>query len=350
MKKYHIALCAVALSFALILGPLTSSKAISKPIVLKSLIQTPPKGRFAIVFSAYLDEVEKRTNGRIKFERYYSSALAKPPQILEATGAGIADLSLFISNYTPGKVPLATVGSLPCNYEHVWVAAKAFMELYKTIPAMDKEMANNNVKMVTAYGTGPFYCLNNKNIQSLEAMKGLKIAVDGPSGLLIKALGASPVGMPITEVFTALGRGTVDGAVFGPSAITAFGMQDAGKYLWKIILGGGVGPVAINMDKWKNMSPDLQKIMLEAGEDHPKAIEQIYQIEGDNVSLERIKKAGVTVTEATDQEQAEVDRITKESVWSKWAKDLDAKGLPGSQVLEAYLQNLKKYEPLCPFK
>jgi TRAP-type C4-dicarboxylate transport system substrate-binding protein len=321
----------------------------SKQIVLKSLIQTPPKGRFAVAFTAYLDEVEKRTNGRIKFERYYSSALAKPPQILEATGAGIADLSLFIASYTPGRVPLATVGNIPGAYKHSWVATKALLEMYKTIPEMNAEMTKNNVRFVAPYGTGPFYCLNNKNIQSIEDLKGLKIAADGPRGLLVKELGASPVGMPITEIFTALNRGTVDGTIFGPSAITAFGMHEAAKSLWKVNFGGGVGPIAINLDKWNSLPADLQKIMVEVGEDHPKAVEQIYQIDGDNKSLQTIKKAGIRVTEATPEAQAEVDRVTN-GVWKKWAKDLDVKGLPGSLVLEAYLANIKKYEPLCPFK
>lgn len=349
MKRSRIILFVVGLSLMMVGSPLVWAQETPKPLVLKSLIQSPPKIIFSKIFDAYLDDVEKRTKGRVKFERYYSASLAKPRETIEAVGSGIADIAPFVPNFTPGKVPLATVGSLPNAFDHAWVAGKAYLELYKTIPAMGKEMKKNNIKLVSVCGTGLFYCLTTKPVQSLKDLKGMKIATLG-SASIMKAMGAVPIGMPTPDVYMALDKGTIDGAIYGPAAITGFSMQEAAKYLWKIRVGGFVGPIAVNLDKWNSLPADIRKIMLDVGEDQPKAVEQIYQIDGDNASMVKIKKAGVRVTEPTAEAQAEIYRITKEFIWDKWADKLEAKGLPGRLVMETYFKNIKKYKPLCPFK
>ena len=321
----------------------------AKPIVLRSIVQAPAKAKFSKTFDAYLDAVEKKTNGRVKFERYYSGALAKAPQILDALGGGIADIGVFVATYTPGKVPMATVGYLPGAYNHVWVAAKAYLELYDTIPAMQKEMQKNNVRLISVWGTGPYFIFTKKRISSLEDIKGLKLAASGQIGLLVKALGGAAVGLPITESYTAVDRGTIDGVCYGPSAAAAYSIHETAKYLFKLRVGGGVGPIGINLDKFNSLPADIQQIMIEAGKEHPRSVEQIYQIDGDQSSLMKMKKGGLIEVEPSAAMQAQVQNIIESSVWGKWANDLEKKGLPGNMLLNKYQQLLKKYEPMSPF-
>jgi TRAP-type transport system periplasmic protein len=328
---------------------LTSWAYAAKPIVLRSLVQAPAKAKFSKTFDAYLDAVEKKSNGRVKFERYYSGALAKAPQILDAIGGGIADIAVFVATYTPGKVPLATVGYLPGAYNHVWVAAKAYLELYETVPAMQKEMAKNNVRLVTVWGTGPYFIFSKKQLRSLDDIKGLKLAATGQIGLLVKALGASAVGLPITESYTAVDRGTIDGVCYGPSAAAAYSIHEVAKHLFKLRVGGGVGPIGMNLDKWNSLPSDIQRIMIEVGKEHPRSVEQIYQIDGDQSSLMKMKKGGLQVTEPSAAMQSKVQNIIEQSVWGKWANDLEKKGQPGNAILKKYQQLLKKYEPMSPF-
>ena len=332
-----------------LLGFSTGLQAASKPIVLRSLIQAPAKIKFSKTFDAYLDAIEQRSNGRVKFERYYSGSLAKAPQILDAVGGGIADIAVFVATYAPGKLPLATVGYIPGAYDHVWVAAKAYLELYETYPPMQKEMKRNNVRLVSAWGTGPYFIFSKKRLTDLEDVKGLKIAASGQIGLLIKALGGAAVGLPITESYTALERGTIDGVAYGPSAAAGYGVHEIAKNMFKIRVGGGVGPIIFNLDKWRKLPADIQELIIDAGKKHPKSVEQIYQIDGDQASMMKMKKAGLKVTHPTTEMSNRVQQIITQSVWTKWATDLDKKGRPGTKVLNMYLKNLKKYEPMSPF-
>jgi TRAP-type C4-dicarboxylate transport system substrate-binding protein len=82
-------------------------------MILKASIQTPANMPFAQILYWWLDEVEKRSGGRIKFERYPGESLAKAAEQLDALESGMADVSLFVTTYTPGKIPLNTLTALP---------------------------------------------------------------------------------------------------------------------------------------------------------------------------------------------------------------------------------------------
>ena len=57
MKKYRLILFAAMLSLSMFIGPLGFGEAISKPVVLKSLIMTPPMSALSRSFDAYMNEV-----------------------------------------------------------------------------------------------------------------------------------------------------------------------------------------------------------------------------------------------------------------------------------------------------
>ena len=342
MKRHQFIFLATVLFLAFLMSP----SVWAEPVVLKSLTMPPKQAALAKSFDIFLDDIEKRTNGRVKFERYYSSSLAKPNEMLDACGIGIFDIFTAVSDYYPGKLPLATVGGLPGAANSVWVTGKAYLELYKTFPGMEKEMMRNNVKFVSAWGSGTFYLLSKKKVQSLGELKGLKIGAAGNQAKLMKALGATPVALSFNDAFTSLQRGTVDGGIYGPDALLAFGLHEAAKYFWKIPVGGGVQPVAMNMDKWKGLPADIQKAILEAGEDFPKSHEMFYQQKATMGALGALKKMGVTITEPSAETKATLKKISSDQVWNQWAKGMDAKRLPGSKVMDIYLKNIDKYRAM----
>ena len=342
MKRYQFIFLATVLFLAFLMSP----SVWAQPVVLKSLTMPPKQAALAKSFDMFLDDIEKRTDGRVKFERYYSASLARPNEMLEACGIGMFDIFTMVSDYYPGKVPLATVGGLPGAAENVWVTGKAYLEIHKTLPAMEKEMMRNNVKTVSSWGTASFHLLSKKKVQSLEELKGLKIGAAGQQARLMKALGATPVALSFNDAFTALQRGTVDGGIYGPDALLAFGLHEAAKYYWKVTVGGGVQPIAMNLDKWKGLPADIQKIILDAGEDFPKSHENFYQLKATAGALGALKKIGVTITEPSEETKAALKKITREQVWTQWAKGLEAKGQPGSKIMDIYLKALEKYTAL----
>jgi TRAP-type C4-dicarboxylate transport system substrate-binding protein len=324
--------------------------ATTKPMTLKASIQTPAKMPFAQILYWWLDEVEKRSGGRVKFERYPGESLAKAAEQLDALESGMADVSLFVTTYAPGKLPLNTLTALPFSLQYAWVNATAYYQLVQEVPEVKRELDKYNVQLVSSYSTGPYYIFSNKPIQTIADLKGKKLIATGPTAELLKAAGAAPLGIVITESYEALQRGTADGAVYGPSAAGTYNIDEVCKYLVKLPLGGVCGPIGMNTNTWKKLPSDIQTMITNLVPEHAKALHKIYQIDGDEKYMERFKSRGMQIAEPSKELMAEMRKIASEIIWKKWANDQEKRKLPGNEVLEKYIKLLDKNLTLNPFK
>lgn len=320
-----------------------------KQIVLKFASDTPAPASYSVGQEWFLAEVEKRSNGRIKFERYWAESLMPGREHLDATAAGIADISALISAYWPGRVPLSNVTSLPGLSWDLWPTLKAGLEFYR-LPEIEAEWTKLNLKVVTVIGTSNYRILSRAPMNKLDELRGKKVRSLGLQAELLKALGGVPVAIVAPEVFDALDRGTLDGAAAPPSFITAFGFHNAAKYYSNLGLGvGGAWPIAMNMNSWKKLPPDIQKIMLETALPHTDAFARIYQAEGDGSALEKMRGTGVKVIDAPKSELDKIQAAARSQVWEKWAADRNKEGKPGSKVLATWISLVEKYTAQSPY-
>jgi TRAP-type C4-dicarboxylate transport system substrate-binding protein len=218
------------------------------------------------------------------------------------------------------------------------------------VPEVRREFDKYNVHIVSSYSTGPYYIFSNKPIQTMADLKGKKLIATGPTAELLKAAGAAPLGVVITESYEALQRGTADGAVYGPSAAGTYNIDEVCKYLIKLPLGGVCGPIGMNVNTWKKLPPDVQAMIKDIVPEHAKALHKIYQIDGDEKYMERFKSRGMQISEPSQELMAEMRKIASEVIWKKWANDQEKRKLPGGEVLEKYIKLLDKNLALNPFK
>ncbi len=322
----------------------------AKPMVLKASIQTPANMPFAQILYWWLDEVEKRSGGRIKFERYPGESLAKAAEQLDALESGMADVSLFVTTYTPGKIPLNTLTALPFSLQYSWVNATSYYQLIQGMPEVKAEYTKHNVRVVSGYATGPYYVFCTKPIRTFGDFKGKKIIATGPVAELLKAAGSAPLGVVITESYESLQRGTADGAIFGPSAAGTYNMDEVCKYLLKLPMGGICGPIGMNLNTWNRLPKDIQAMIDSLVPEHANALHKIYQIDGDGKFMDRFKTRGVQIADPAPDLMIEMRKIAQDVVWTKWANDQEKRKLPGKKVLETYLKLLDKNMAANPFK
>jgi TRAP-type C4-dicarboxylate transport system substrate-binding protein len=231
----------------------------------------------------------------------------------------------------------------------LWPALKAGLEFLR-LPEIEAEWGKLNLKPVTAIGTANYRILTRMPIHRIEDLKGKKIRSLGLQAELLKALGGVPVGIVASEVFDALSRGTVDGAAAPPSFIIVFGFQNAAKYYSNLALGvGGAWPMAMNLNTWKKLPPDIQKVMQDVSEIHPDAFARIYQAEGDGESWEKMKAAGVRLIESPPGDLDKIKALAKGAIWEKWASERNKEGRPGTKVLNTWLELVEKYIPKSPY-
>lgn len=210
---------------------------------------------------AWAQEIEKRTNGRVKITPYPGQTLTKAPQVYEGVVNGVSDIGMSCFAYTPGRFPLLEGLDLPLGYPSGVVAtqiANEMIEKYKP-----QEVAD--VKFLYVHAHGPGLLATKKPIRTLEEMKGVKVRATGLSGKIVEHLGGMPVNMPQPDTYEALSKGTVD-ATFCP--IETLKGWKQGEVINSVTDTTAIGYttamfVVMNSKRWESLPPDIQKIFTE---------------------------------------------------------------------------------------
>ena len=109
----------------------------------------------------------------------------------------------------------------------------------------------------------------NKEINSVEDLKGLKVRYAGIGGEAMRRLGATPSLLPAADILPSLQSGAIDAAEWvGPWNDYAFGLASVAKYYYTPAFaepGSGI-EVFINKDKFAELPEDLQEIVAVAAQ------------------------------------------------------------------------------------
>jgi len=329
---------------------LCASLASAAPVTLKvSVLWGPSNVYLADAAKWYGDQLFKKTSGQVKSEYFWQSSLAAPKDYMKATRSGITDMAYHVTAYAPAETPLMTVGSLPCIFSNNWAGMRT-MEYLSGLPAVKAKLDANNVVFLAAWSTFPYVVYTAKKpVRKLEDLKGLRIRCIGEQAELFRELGSVPVGISTAESYEALQRGTIDGAIAPLSTIESYKHAEVCKYLTKVPVGGPLQMVIINKDTYNQLGKEVHKAMEEIREGHAAEWVNRYSA-GDLDLLENIlpKKYKWEIISLSNQDW---DAIIKKGGiwWDRWAKDMDAKKLPGTETLKGFLktyeENVKKTPP-----
>jgi len=120
-----------------------------------------------------------------------------------------------------------------------------------------------NAKVMTLWPFGPqvFYC--NKEIRSIDDVRGLKVRSFTPSmAALVQHLGAIPVTLQFSEVYPSLQRGVVDCGVTSPTSGNSGKWPEVTSHFLPLSVSGSVQGHFMNLDHWKRYSPQAQARLL----------------------------------------------------------------------------------------
>src|SRR5262249_40512891 len=119
----------VAVLAAIVLFPLFASGASAQqPITLKVSTFQKEEAAFSTAFKKWADEVTRRTNGRVKFEFFYSGSLLNTVDTAPGVRDGRADIGFTGAVYEPGRLTLSTVDSIPFLTNNVAALGQAYWE------------------------------------------------------------------------------------------------------------------------------------------------------------------------------------------------------------------------------
>lgn len=173
----------------------------------------------------WADKVEKESDGALRIRIYPSMQLGgTPPQLYDQARDGVADLVWTLPGYTAGRFPRLEVFELPFVSAPGGVAnAKAVQEFSAGL--LSDELREVHPIAVWANDQGLIH--SRRKVHGLEDMRGLKIRFPTRlAGEALKALGASPVGMPVPQVPEALAQGVIEAALVPWEVVPALKLHE----------------------------------------------------------------------------------------------------------------------------
>jgi TRAP-type C4-dicarboxylate transport system substrate-binding protein len=311
----------------------------AKAIELSYSVFFPPTHIQAVTAGLWAQEVEKRTNGKVKITMYAGGTLTNPQQCYEGVVNGISDIGMSCFAYTQGRFPLLEGLDLPLGYPNGHVATQVATELSRKY--QPKEVADVRVLYVHAHGPG--LLASKKPVRTLDDVKGLKIRSTGLSQKIVTALGGTPVAMPQGDTYEALSKGVVDATLCPIETLKGW---KQGEVITSVTDATAVGYttamfVVMNKAKWDKLPADVQKTITEINAEWVAKHGQAWD-QADAEGREFVKGLQREMISLTPEQQQQWKDAVK-PVLDAYVAATKAKGLPGEEFLKDAQDLIAKY-------
>ena len=282
------------------------------------------------------DLVEEMSNGQMKITVYGAGEQVPAFGVFDAVSSGSHQMGHSGGYFWKGKVPAAQFFTgvpfgLTADEINAWTNRGGGLELWREI------YEPFNIYPIPAGNTGTqMFGWFNKEINSVEDIKGLKMRIPGIGGEVLKRAGGIPVTLPGGELFTALQTGVIDATEWvGPYNDLTFGFQQTAKYYyypgWHE--PGSMLELLINKDAWDSLPKHLQVIIETASKAVNQDILDEYTARNNKALRELVDVHGVELRRLPDDVIAEFKIIANEILEENASEDETV-----NKVYQSYLK------------
>lgn len=250
------------------------ASAFPKPAIAQNvrewrMVTTWPKNFPGLGTGANLlaEYINKASDGRMKVTVYGAGEIVPAFEAIDAVGNGTVEMGHGAPYYWKGKVAAAQyLAAMPfgltAQEQNAWFQYGGGQEI------ADKIYAKLNCKFFPSGNTGTqMGGWFNKEMNTIDDFKGLKMRIPGLGGEVIQAAGGNVVNLPGGEIPPALQSGAIDATEWvGPYNDLAFGLYKSAKYYY---YPGWHEPATtlenfINLSAWNDLPDDLKAIVEQA--------------------------------------------------------------------------------------
>ncbi len=252
-------LCVIAAA-GLVLGlGIRGASAQDKTFTLKLSHWVPPSHPLQKAIQNWADDIEKASNGTIKYQIYPSQQLGKAFDHYDMARDGIADFAYVNPGYQPGRFPIIAAGELPFLVGKAKGGNLAVDAWYRQYAATEMK----DVHYCFAFVLDPLaWHSTNKKIVVPADIKGMKVRpAQGSIAAWVTQLGGTNVESSAPEVRDVLAKGVADAVTFPWGSMFLFGIDKVTKYDMDAPLGSVMFVWIMNKSTYAAMSPSQQKVI-----------------------------------------------------------------------------------------
>lgn len=344
---------AVAMALIAFAQPAFSATSKAKPktiITLKWAEAFPAAGFYYPQILWLTDQVERRTQGRVKVHVYWGGSLAGWPQSLPALQTGLADVAHVPVTYFPSQMPLGMLGEMVGLSTDLWVQQKAVVDLYNEDPYMRAEQEHLGLKPLFTHDSGLMhYGFREEGIKTFADMKGKIVRTYGGSLFDVeKRIGMKSVFMPYGQIYEALARRTIDGSGFTYIVSDGFKHWEVMKSVVEVGAGYSLGPAReMKLSVWKKLPPDIQHIFMKLQSDWVDHFaEALYAQTG--LLRQKWENYGVAIHKMIPKDKERLDKVILPAAQKEFLKQVEK--MPGGEhaqeVWDRYQRIRDKYQKI----
>jgi TRAP-type transport system periplasmic protein len=312
----------------------STATSVTKPIELIYSSFQPAVGEQSKTLERWQEKIVKETGGRIKFIFYPGATLVSQIEMWDACVSGVADL-VHTGRYKPfGGAELTNeLGVVTFGIPDVWKARELKQVIFKKYPTLQNPYNELNIIFDTNHT--PARILSRLPIRRLDDLKGKLIRAAGKyAAEQLKVLGVSPVTLTPADIYTAIQKGTVDGALGPYEMLVGYTLVDVAKYYTDNLVfytpASRGHMTAFNWKSWNKLPKDIQEIITASRDWAETELAKAWETD-DKKAINGAKSRG---GEFNTLPKEDVDRFYRalHQVGLRFAKEADDKGMPGTAL------------------
>lgn len=289
----------------------------------------------AKILEPWMKKIEAESGGRIKFEHYPAMQLGgKPPELIDQAIDGVADVVWTLPGYTPGRFPRTEVIELPFMMTDAESASRVLYTLGEKY-MFDTEYKDMKILGMWVHGPGVIH--SKDPILTPADLAGVKLrAPTRVTNIMVSALGATPVGMPVPAVPESLSKGVIDATIIPWEVTGALKTSELVKnhteFTGKALYTGAF-VLAMNKGVYDGLPDDLKAVIdANSGVEFSAMAGRIGQ-EADAGARQMAVDLGNNIVTLTAEQSAEWEAAAQ-STYTAWLEEMTAAGIDGQALLD----------------
>lgn len=291
--------------------PVAASEQVLKAVTFSALNKT---SEVLSVFKTYIERVNARGEGVIRIDLIGGPEVVPVRDQVTATSRGIVDMAAIFPVHAALVPEINTVrlSTIPIQEER----RVGYVDL------LDEAHRKINIKVIGRASTNSgFYIYSNRKIRSLADFEGLKIRSHTGYDPFFKALGANPIHMKISEMYTALDRGLID-ATPSPIFVYDLGIHEVTKYvLNNTFWEPNSSWIYMNRKRFDELPDDARTLLIDVQLELEGEMAQIVAAMME-AEKERFEQAGLEFVSLPQPDAEKWRKLALESFWAAFAEKL----------------------------
>ncbi|MFP3916748.1 TRAP transporter substrate-binding protein [Lysinibacillus telephonicus] len=246
------------------------------------------------------EELSKLSNGRLNVEIYPASQLGAEADMVQQIETGAIDFGFITNAYMSTREDSLNAWFMPYLFSNLEEAV-AMRESEEAKQMLDTLSSQGLLGLDFAFAGNRHVLMKDGFAESPSDLKGKKIRIIGSPAMQSywEKVGAGPTAMPLTEVYTSLQTGVIDGIDIDLDALVTEKYYENAKYLTLTNQMTFPTVVVMSQQVYDQLSPEDQEIVKQAMKTAVDwGAQEAIKREAEN--LETLKAAGVEVLEEID--------------------------------------------------